>query len=181
MIFRRPAFAIAAALLASASFARAEFRGTIYPGSICRNSGGGKGAYTSAGIVNVSPTDTLHLACPIPLSVRDANVPGAFLAASGGPGCPNEDGNGVLVLVNGINPTANITCTVYVLGAGNVVTASFGSTPVGAGGHTIFLAFNIPRMDITGKTLYADCTVPPLNAQSQASSITSFNIDSCDP
>jgi hypothetical protein len=165
--------------------ALAEPRVTTSPGMVCRASGSVPASYGTDSVMNDS-SSSLPLSCPLSTSVRDNKhflTQTSFLAAGGGVGCSSTGSEfNPAVTITDRNATANASCTLYVLGSGNNIVASFNVSTSGQSATPQRLTWPVPRMDFTGMRLYADCLLPPRDVSSGVvSSIQSFTLFTCDP
>jgi hypothetical protein len=138
-------------------------------------------AYELTGPANQFISGTLHLACPLAMSVGGKrSLATTSMLAAGGSKC-DLAGAGAAPVVHVIDQhaTQDVGCTLYVLGQGNAVAASFTVMSSGESPSRQFLTFATPRMDFTGKTLFAVCVVPP-HFNDKRSRVVSFAVSSCD-
>jgi hypothetical protein len=180
---RSPLALIAVLLLARVDYAAAEPRMNNLPGTVCQSSDSIP-TYVPEGIGN-DTSQTMHLACPLSLTVRNitdfSTTNTALLAASGGNGCPST-GDLPAVTFLDRSSSADISCTLNVLDSGNVIQSSFTVTSSGSSINAQRKTWAVPtRMDLTGKHLYVECDVPPLDPTGGRSLIEGFSIATCDP
>jgi hypothetical protein len=170
---------LAVGLLAAAP-AAAGPRQNNFSGATClKSAGNATPRYSELGVTNQTNNEWLHLACPIPMSVGGKFfLPSAAKLAEAGSTCSSGTGGGSVTFIDQ-HSTLNASCTLYVLGSGNAVLASFTVSSSGARPDKQNIAFGMPVMDFTKKTLFAVCVVPPPEAGFR-SSVLNFIVGSCD-
>jgi hypothetical protein len=166
--------------LLTAAPAAAGTRQNNFSGATClKSAGNATPRYSQLGVTNQTSNEWLHLACPFPMSVGGKFfLPSAAKLADSGSNCSSGSGGGSVTFID-LSTTQNVSCTLYVLGSGNAVLASFTVSSSGASSNPQSRTFGIPSMDFTKKTLFAQCVVPPPDA-GQRSSVLNFIVTSCD-
>jgi hypothetical protein len=134
--------------------------------------------YKADGIANQTDGQTLHIACPIPMSVGAKHtLASTSLVSASGSMCETNYQPTVTLIDS--NSTQDAACTLYLLDAGDVVAGSWTVSTTGWSSSRVPLTFAMPRMDFTGRTLFMQCKVPPPDG-GRLSSITNINVVSCD-
>jgi hypothetical protein len=132
-----------------------------------------------AGVGNDSTSTAMVLACPMAVSMRSSS---SVLAGDGNVSCSLFDPNRrPWVNVYDRNTTADVSCTLFRMSAGNVVQASFTVTSTGFSSGIQTLVWNLPLGEtITGQQLFVSCTVPPKQAATGTSFIAGFGLQICE-
>jgi hypothetical protein len=157
-------------------------RSPNFPSTVCLRSAEASGVpvYDENGISNYTTDQTLHIACPIAMSVgANHNLGMTSMVAAGGSMCETNSQPSVEFFDQ--NTAQDADCTLYLLDAGNVVVGSWGVSTSGSYNGRMARTFAMPRMDFTGRTLFINCKIPPRNSPGgEISSVVNFIVPSCD-